>query len=46
MEDRTFELLEKTYSEFVEFRNEMTGFKDEMTDGTKRKTASRNDERV
>ncbi|MBU5436952.1 hypothetical protein KQI42_02960 [Tissierella sp. MSJ-40] len=39
MDDKTFELLEKMYSEFLSFKNEMTGFKerserfqDEMTE--------------
>ncbi len=32
MEDRTFELLEKMYAEFLGFKDEMMAFKDEMTD--------------
>lgn len=36
MEEKTFELLEKMYSEFVEFRNEMTEFKDDTTNKLER----------
>lgn len=32
MGDRTFELLEKMYAEFLGFKDEMMAFKDEMTD--------------
>lgn len=32
MEDKTFELLTKMYSEFSDFRKDMTGFKEDMTD--------------
>lgn len=31
MEDKTFELMTKMYSEFSEFRKDMTGFKNDMT---------------
>jgi predicted nucleic acid-binding Zn-ribbon protein len=30
MEDRTFALLEKMYSEFIDFKEDMLGFKGEM----------------
>ena len=32
MEYRTFELLEKMYSEFLDFKKDMTDFKKDMTD--------------
>lgn len=32
MEDKTFELLEKMYSEFISFREEMSSFKEEVND--------------
>ncbi len=31
MDDKTFELLEKMYSEFLSFKDEMTEFKNDMT---------------
>lgn len=36
MEDKTFELLEKMYSEFLDFKEDMTDFKEDTTNRLKK----------
>lgn len=51
MEDRTFELLEKMYSELIDFKKDMTEFKKDMTGfkdnmGSFKEQTSRNFQRI